>query len=86
MKATDKNTYTFHKLSLDDVENGVPMKAIDPNLDDPDYMRRAKSETEELDDTPTWPSGLDPVKREALHILQDLVEFTDSARVAGVIK
>ncbi len=86
MKSADKEIYKFHKISLDDVDNKDALKAVDPNLDNPDYMRRAKSETEELDDTPAWPSGLDPVKRESLHILKDLVEFTESARVAGVIK
>jgi carboxyl-terminal processing protease len=86
MKSTDKDIYKFHKLSLEDADSRDPLKAIDPNLDNPDYMRLAKSETAELDDTPAWPSGLDPVKREALHILKDLVEFTESARVAGVIK
>jgi carboxyl-terminal processing protease len=86
IKSTDKNIYTFYKLSLEDADKHAPLKAIDPNLNDADYMRRAKSETEELDDTPAWPSGLDPVKREAVHILKDLVEFTESARVAGVLK
>jgi carboxyl-terminal processing protease len=82
----DRNSLTFYKLSLDDVENNTPIKPVDPNSDDPDYMRRAKTETEELDDTPRWPSGLDPVKREALHVLKDLVGFTESARMAGLIK
>jgi carboxyl-terminal processing protease len=86
MKATDKAVFTFHKLSLDAVDQKEALKVVDPNLDETDYMRRAKSEAEALDDTPAWPSGLDPVKRETLHILKDLVEFTESARVAGVSK
>jgi carboxyl-terminal processing protease len=47
-------------------------------------MRRAKDETDDLDDTPLWPSGLDPVKRESLHVLADLVELTQAARTAGI--
>ena len=49
-------------------------------------MRRAVDETESLDDTPEWASGLNAEKREALYILKDLVELTESAKVAGVLK
>ena len=50
------------------------------------YMRRAKDETAELDETPKWPTGLDPVKRESLAVLKDLVELTENARLAGMLK
>ncbi len=49
-------------------------------------MRRAKDKTEDLDETPKWPTGLDPVKREALAVLRDLVELSENARMAGMIK
>ncbi|MGC4016686.1 MAG: hypothetical protein QM755_19550 [Luteolibacter sp.] len=49
-------------------------------------MRKAKDKTEDLDDTPRWPSGMDPVKREGLMILKDLVDITENARMAGMIK
>jgi carboxyl-terminal processing protease len=49
-------------------------------------MRRAKDETEDLDDSPKWPTGLDPIKRESISVLRDLVELSESARVAGVFE
>jgi DNA-directed RNA polymerase subunit H (RpoH/RPB5) len=48
-------------------------------------MKRAKDETAELDETPKWPSGLDPHKREAVMVLGDLVEITRNARMAGLL-
>ena len=48
-------------------------------------MRRATNKEEALDDTPLWPSGLDPVKRETLAIIGDLVEQSDKARTAGIL-
>jgi carboxyl-terminal processing protease len=49
-------------------------------------MRRAKDETEDLDQTPEWPTGIDPVKRESLAVLRDLVELSENARLAGMIR
>lgn len=86
MRTADRKTFVFHKLTLDDVDGSKPLKPINPDDAEGEFMRRAKSETEELDDTPEWPSGLDPMKREGLMILQDLVEMTGAARVAGVMK
>lgn len=82
----DGSSFKFYKVTLDDIENSAPLKSYDPNKEQADYMRRAKTETEELDDSPEWPSGLDPIKRESLMILKDLVDLTESARVAGVVK
>ena len=48
-------------------------------------MRRAKDKEDALDDTPLWPSGLDPVKREALSIVADLVEQIDKAATVGIL-
>jgi carboxyl-terminal processing protease len=49
-------------------------------------MRKAKDETEDLDDSPKWPTGLDPIKRESIAVVRDLVELSESTRVAGVIE
>ena len=37
------------------------------------------------DDTPEWPSSLDPIKREGIAILSDMVEVTERARLAGAL-
>lgn len=73
------------RVSLDAIKDVIGLKAYDPSAET-EYMRRAKDETAELDETPKWPTGLDPVKREALHVLSDLVELTENARLAGMLK
>jgi carboxyl-terminal processing protease len=59
---------------------------VDRKKDSEAFMRRAKGETEDLDDTPLWPSGLDPVKREGLHVISDLIELIETPRTAAVQK
>jgi carboxyl-terminal processing protease len=86
MTEADKKSLNFYKLTLDDLANGADIHEFDPSAEDGDYMRRAKDETAELDDSPKWPSGMDPVKREAVMVLRDLVDLTETARLAGVLK
>lgn len=81
----DKEVFTFFKLTLDDVEKGGDLRPFDPTKENEEFMKRAKDETAELDDTPKWPSGLDSHKREGLLILGDLVDITRSARMAGML-
>jgi carboxyl-terminal processing protease len=82
----DKESMKFFKLTLDDVAKNRGPKAYEPSAENQDYMRRAKNDTEDLDDTPKWPSGMDLVKREGVAILADLVKVTEEARVAGLLK
>ena len=86
MSGADKKKMKFYKITLEDLEKGADLKPYDPSDVSGDYMRRAKDETADLDETPEWPTGLDPVKRESLFVLQDLVELSENARMAGVIK
>ncbi|MCP5533841.1 MAG: carboxy terminal-processing peptidase [Akkermansiaceae bacterium] len=86
MTKADKDRFTFYKVTLDDLEKGADLKSYDPSDDSGDYMRRAKEETEELDETPEWPTGLDPEKRETIAIVGDLIELTDNARMLGTLK
>ena len=64
----------------------MDLKSYDPAIEIGEYMRRAKDETADLDQTPKWPSGIDPVKRESLSVLKDLVDLTESAKIAGLLK
>lgn len=84
--AEDTKDFVFHRITLDDLDKGAPLQAYDPSKDEGSYMRRAVDATEDLDDTPKWPSGLNAEKREALHVLKDLVELTETAKVVGVLK
>ena len=82
----DKKSMVFFKLSLEDSANNVSLKSYDPSEENNSYMRRAKDKTADLDLTPKWPSGLDPLKRESLSVLTDLIDLTDNARLAGMLK
>lgn len=86
VEAKDKETMKFYRLTLDDVDEKNDIKPIDPAKDTGDFMKRAKDKTAELDNTPEWPSRLDPYKREGLAVLGDLVEITRDARVAGILE
>jgi carboxyl-terminal processing protease len=82
----DSGRFKFFKLSLDDIAKGSDKHEYDPSKDDEGYMRKAKDEVEDLDDTPRWPSGMDPVKREGLFVLKDLIDVTENAKTAGLIR
>jgi carboxyl-terminal processing protease len=83
---TDAKALKFYRVTLDDLANGGELRAFDPTDDAGENMRRATDETEELDDTPEWPSRMDPLKREAIAIVTDLVDITENARLAGMLK
>ncbi|MGL4401276.1 MAG: carboxy terminal-processing peptidase [Luteolibacter sp.] len=82
----DKTSLKFYKLTLEDLETGADLRLYNPAEDTGDYMRRAKDETDDLDETPKWPTGLDPVKRESLAVLKDLIDLTENARLAGLLR
>lgn len=84
--AEDAKSFVFHRITLDDLEKGADLQPYDPSKDEGSYMRRAVDERESLDDTPKWPSGLNAEKREAFHILKDLVELTETAKMVGILK
>ena len=86
MQELDKKELTFYKLTLEDLEKGADLKPHNPSDESGSYMRRAKDETADLDETPKWPTGLDPLKREALAVLKDLVDLTENAALAGMLK
>lgn len=85
LSSQDKKTFKFYRLNLEDV-NRDQLEEIDPEHDEDRHMRHAKDDVKDLDDTPDWPSKLDPVKREGIHILADLVEATKRAAMAGAIQ
>jgi carboxyl-terminal processing protease len=86
MEKADKESLTFYKISLDDLAKGGDLRKVDPTKEVQDNMKRAKDETEELDDTPKWPSALDPQKREGMAILGDLIDVTRNAKMAGLLQ
>ncbi|MBK1830736.1 carboxy terminal-processing peptidase [Verrucomicrobiaceae bacterium R5-34] len=83
--AKDAKTLRFFRLNLEDVQL-EKLAEIDRAKDKESYMREAEDGIADLDDTPEWPSSLDPVKREGIKILSDLVEVTERARMAGALQ
>jgi carboxyl-terminal processing protease len=83
MSEDDRATMSFFKVRLDDLDAGGELKRYNPADENTDYMRKAKDATADLDETPKWPSGLDPLKRESLSVLKDLVDLTASAPLVG---
>ncbi|MEX1048485.1 MAG: carboxy terminal-processing peptidase [Akkermansiaceae bacterium] len=86
MTEEDKKSLNFFKVTLEDLANGAELRPYDPSAENAEYMRRAKDETSDLDETPKWPSGLDPLKRESLAVLRDLADLAENARLAGLLK
>ena len=86
MADEDKQNLKFYKVTLEELEKGADLKAYDPADESGAYMRRAKDDTADLDETPKWPTGLDPVKRESFSVLDNLVDLTENARMAGLLK
>jgi len=81
----DQKTFRFFRLKLEDIDK-EELVEIDRDKDKESYMHMAKDGVADLDDTPEWPSSLDPVKREGISILADLIEATERARVAGALQ
>lgn len=86
MSEADQKDFKFFRVTLDDIEKGVGIHPFDPAAENEEYMKRAKDETADLDDTPKWPTGLDPVKRESIHVAKDLIDLTETAKMAGLLK
>lgn len=84
IKAEDDKTLKLTKLTLDDLAKGADFHPYDPSKENEEYIRRAKDPIAELNDAPEWPNGLDPIKREGIKVLSDLVDATEKARIAGV--
>lgn len=85
MEEADEKNFTRYRLTLDDV-NAEALPEVDLEGDSERHMRQARDAVADLDDTPEWPSGLDPTKREGLAILRDLVDAVKAGQVAGVLK
>ena len=81
----DAAQYEFYRLGLDDLDK-EQLEKVNREQDAEAHMRTAKEDLDELDDTPEWPSALDPVKRESLHIIADLINATRAAATAAAAK
>lgn len=73
MAAADEKNMTIYRLKLSDVKAAkLPIASKD---DEDEYMDENKDPEDELTETPEYPSKLDPVLREALHIVKDMIDM-----------
>lgn len=73
MAKEDEKNMTIYRLKLTDVR--APKLPLASKDDESEYMDENKDLEEELTETPDYPSNLDPVLREALHIVKDMVDI-----------
>ena len=73
MAADDAEHLVVYRLNLKDVQN--PELPLASKEDKEKFLKEAKDPEDELDTAPDYPSTLDPVLREALYIVRDMVDL-----------
>ena len=73
MAEKDAKNLTIYRMNLDDVDAAkLPLASKD---DKDEYMESAEDPEEALEDEVDYPSNLDPILRESLHIVRDMMEL-----------
>ncbi len=83
MAKKDAERYRIYRLTLDDVE-AARLPQADPTKDNERFMKLADNPDDELDDSPEYPSGLDPDLRESLNVVADMVNQKKGAPMAVI--
>ena len=73
MERKDKQHFHFLRLTLADLERPA-LLTVDRERDSQAIILRAPEKTVDPSSFPDWPSGIDPVKREGIAILNDLID------------
>lgn len=73
MSADDAANLTIQRLKLEDAD--AKELPIATEEDKSDFMDDREDPEDELEEAPEYPSGLDPVMRECLHILEDMIDM-----------
>ncbi|MFR1319852.1 MAG: carboxy terminal-processing peptidase [Akkermansia sp.] len=79
MAKDDAAKYKIYRLTLDDI-NAPELPLANPEKDNEQFMHVAEDPTAELDDSPEYPSGLDPELREGINIVQDMLKQQTPAK------
>lgn len=73
MEEEDARDFTIYRLTLDDVNSDtLPLSSKE---DSDKYIEEAEDPEEALEDDIDYPSNLDPILREALYIVRDMMEL-----------
>lgn len=81
----DAQRFHFQRLNLADIER-AKLETVDRERDSQALILRAQKNESDPLSQPEWPSGIDPVKRETLAILEDYVVAKESAAELNRIK
>jgi polynucleotide 5'-kinase involved in rRNA processing len=85
IEEADKKDFKVYRLTLDDLKaDKLPL--LDRKEAEERHFRMLKDDLDDLDDSLEWPSGIDSVKREGLHILRDLTNAVKKNRMVVVPK
>lgn len=79
----DVKTMNVYRLELDDLKSDTLIKLDLTDIKDT-YLRTEKSDLEDLDQTPEWPSQMNAQRREELSILSDLIKHSTVSATAKV--
>ena len=74
MTKDDAKNLKIYRLTLEDVD-APELSLVDPNEENKQFMKMAEDPTDQLDSTPDYPSGLDPELREAINIVNDMINL-----------
>ena len=86
LEEREKERFKVYRLTLDNVEDEQLTLAKSGFNPEDDTMLRKKDTDDDLDDTPEFPHGLKPMKREALNIIADLIDIEAAQTTAKVEK
>lgn len=81
----DNQRFHFLRLRLEDLER-EKLVTVDREQDSRSLILRAPQKNDGPSVMPDWPSGLDPVKREAIAILEDFVQAKKEAEALDDLK
>ena len=85
IEEADKKAFKVYRLTLEDL-TADKLPLLDRKEAEERHFRMLKDKFDDLEDSLDWPSGIDSVKREGLHILRDLTETVEKNRVVVVPK
>lgn len=84
--ASQTDRFKVYRLTLENVAGEGLIPESEFTEEQTTGMRLAKEDDADMeDDKPKFPYDLEPVKRETLHILEDLVSLTDGKRTAQAV-
>ncbi len=84
IEESEKGKLNVYKLTLDNVDDESLPLAKDFDQSKLSGMIQNPEEADDIDDTPKYPDGFDPTKRETLNIMRDFIDITNSGKTAQV--